>query len=321
MYNNHMKSSKIIKTRFSARKVDSILNYRLLNYAYVAADLIMRFFMGPPENPLPQGVFPGIVYGTTKSSVSKELTLIEKLRKDLLNKLFSYSIKFLQDKELNNKSTEEKKRVIIMRFGLSEFFKRFEEREALLKILLGDESLPPGWKIIRKFPPGKITLPERRGRPIDIKIAIASYWSVAMKESNKVSWINIVRLLKWFHSHIENTSYSEYLKLSERIRDKAGYLKKQCNQIIKKQPFFEDNVLYTYFYDSPPHPAPRFVEFKINSIKVGEIHSGNTLVVKELNFTNKRKPKYTEKIKDKMPSKPPYIAFPDGEIYNFSGPI
>jgi len=292
-----MKCSAKIRTFDPPKKVDSLLDNRLLNFAYVTADLIMIHSMDTPGNPRPE-LFMGFGYGLTKSSVAEELAFIEKIKRDFLDKLRFYSKKFLIDKELDRKSPKKRDETIAKRFGLGLFFKALEKRKEFLKININHDFLP-----------------ERRGRPVDIKTDIASIWSMVMKESGKVCWSSIVKLLEWFYSRLKDTTYGEDIKLSEEIKDKAKYLKKQCSRITEKYPFRMEDGLRTYFEPVPEwFMFPHSIEFSERSIKIGGTWGERLYETKELKFINGEKPKLTEEEKE-MPPDPPHIAFPSGEVY------
>jgi hypothetical protein len=308
-----------IDIKLPAEKLDGFLDYPLLNYAHVLAEVLME----------PSGGYP--IFEIKESKIDNQLKDIKKIKEKHLYQLHDYSIKYSHFKGYDElKNEEEREKFLVEKSKLKPHFESLTPREEESELC------------------NKISYKKTSGRKIDKKYKIASIWGLMMRSRKRivwpdiirfyneksstwetrvrssleeeivssVDWPNVVGLLDWFHNKLKKTPYGGELKLPYDIIKYEGrvkYLKRRCSLIIKKDVKDAISNFRVFIPEGLPVEIrfiPHSIKFNKKSIEINGIRE-KSVFTRKVDFTKDRKFSFDYSISKQLSS----ITFPNGEIF------
>jgi len=158
-------------------------------------------------------------------------------------------------------------------------------------------------------------LSRRKRTKKSLKYEIAAIWAIQMKQSNRIPWSNVVRLIEWFYEQLKDTTYGENFKTSHKIKEKSRSFKKQCSPIIKQN--FETLVVVMrlFFFDSQKLGL-QSIKFTKKSIEINRITAPDGKIGKIKMMFKEGGPYLTLKFEDSPGEEIiPYVSFPNGRVF------
>lgn len=282
--------------------------YGLSNFTHVLAEILCGFWEDH-------------YLGIKISSVEKEITTIEKLKKDIIDSLRLYLDKYPELLLLNYQGlkSQEQKKWIMRVFKLNEFFSRIDSMNDPLRDIIEDEYL----------------LCKKSGTHIVQRNKIAAVWAKAMKNS----WIDIAKLLKWFYKKLEHTSYGDKIcigndekKEKEKLRTGSYYLKEKYPDALDLyfRTFFNESIQKTKLHTfhsivfgkdsikivrSPKLLKPMSIPWPPKSKHKPQSISSEWYCVYKMKFIGKKKIYSDSTIDISSLKQLPHISFPNGEKF------
>lgn len=310
-----------IDINLPAEKLDGFLDYSLLSYAHVLAEVLMESFGGYP------------FYGMKKSKIDDELKDIDKDYKEIMYRSHNRIIKYPISKGYEDLKTEkERKEFVIEKCNIKPYLEFLTQRKEALKQY---KKILSSEKPIRK--------------PIEKKFKISSIWALMLRRRERIvwpdvirfysekssswetrvwsslwkkivilaDWPNVVGLLDWFHNKLKDTTYGGELELKHKIKEgRVKYLKRRCSLIIEKDVKDAISNFRVFIPEGLPVEIrfiPYSIKFNEKSIEISGIKEKNVFT-KKVDFIKDKDKKFFS-FDHSIPEQLSSITFPNEEIF------